>query len=283
MEKIIYFCKNRSIIWKLIISSIALLMFILVLMPSVASVDSKFKFSVSIKSNELDSDDIEIIPIEASSHYEYGRKAVETCYDLFQMIKFFSNLGYLLNWNELNESIVAWEADSNFYDLIDEFEGVRDELGLKHIERVLYMGRWLAGTGILSGKCTTTGATGFATDPPGSTFIHQNIDSKAPDFTWEDASKHITVAKIDGEYNYAFWLAPVIQEWPFLNEKDVGFVGNALGLSDNGDVNTSDALTDMPSIWLQKRSMMECDRVVDPVGENLNDVKDLWENADRVL
>jgi len=39
----------------------------------------------------------------------------------------------------------------------------------------------------------------------------------------------------------------------------------------------------MPSIWLQKRSMMECDRVVDPVGENLNDVKDLWENADRVL
>jgi len=278
----IYFYKNRSIRWKLIISSIALLMFILVLMPSVASLDSKFKFPVCIKSNELDPGDIEIIPIEASSHKEYGRKAVKTYYNLFELVEAFSFL-YSLWWNDLNESIVAWEADSNFHDFIKEFEGVRDELGLPNIEQVLFMGRLLSGTGVSSKKCTTTAATGIATDPPDSTFIHQNIDSNLP-VVWDIASKFINVAKIDGEYNYAFWLTPVIQEWPFLNEKDVGFVGNGLSLNDTRDVDTSDALTDMPSIWLQKRCMMECDRVVepDPPGEqNFFDVKELWEDAER--
>jgi len=84
----------KSISWKIIISSIALIMCILIFMPVASSVDSIYKFPVSIKSNELDLYDIEIIPIEASDHKEYGQKAVEQNKQLFFLLKQVSSLVY---------------------------------------------------------------------------------------------------------------------------------------------------------------------------------------------
>jgi len=69
MNNLLYFFNGRSYGWKLIISSIILLICILVLMPSVESVDSEFKFPVSIKSNELDEILVRIRPIKASNHF----------------------------------------------------------------------------------------------------------------------------------------------------------------------------------------------------------------------
>jgi hypothetical protein len=286
---LVKFYNRRNLRWKILISSIALLMFVLVLIPSVASVDSKYKFTASIKSNEFDPDDIEIVTIKASSHYMYGRKAVEKYGDVFVILTFLSSLDKYDDYKDYCEdNIYAWEndAENRYDDFLDEFKGIRDaikelfkdaseaikdlfKINELNLERVLYMGILLADLSIIFDICTTTGATDDATDSGDATFIHQNIDnnlSLVGDLFWLYLSKTINVAKIDGEYNYAFWGFPVIGEWPFLNEKDVGFVGNALRLSETRNVNTSDELTDMPSIWLQKRSMMECDRVVDPVG-----------------
>ena len=55
-----YFCIRRSLRWKIMISSIAMIMCVLVLIPVVSGVDSEYKFNASIKSNELDLDNIEI-------------------------------------------------------------------------------------------------------------------------------------------------------------------------------------------------------------------------------
>jgi hypothetical protein len=278
------FCIRRSLRWKLIISSIALIMCLLVLIPVVSSIDSQYKFTASIKSNELDSDDIEIIPIEAIDHKEYGKKAVENNPQLFWLYREISLFRYIAHLPSLSENISAWQGDEDdkFDDFLDELDGIRKKLGLITLERVLYMGQLLANISDFKIECTTTAATDDATDLGDATFIHQNIDSRgAPEWLWRDyLSKTIGVAKIDGEYDYAHWGVPVLGEWPFLNEKDVGFVGNALRLG-SGDVNTCENPTAMPSLWLMRRSMMDCDCAIDPEGQNLDDVEDLWADSDR--
>ena len=137
-------------------------------------------------------------------------------------------------------------------------------------------------------SCTTTAATNDATLSEDSTFLHQNIDNGAiPDPIWKIfSSKTIHVAKIDGEYDYAFWLTPVINEWPFLNEKDVGFVGNGLRLNDTTNVNTSEKIpAAMPSLWLVRCAMMDCECVTDPENpegqEDPFDVYSLYINSIR--
>jgi len=148
MSKFLCFCKDGNMRWKLIIMSIALLMFILVFMPVVVSVDSEYKFPVSIKTNELDPDDINIIPIEASSHEEYGQKAYEKNKEIFDFLIDTSDLYYKDFEDYCEANIDAWGPDENFDDFIAEFEGIGYALGLDKfedkLERVLFMGRLLA-------------------------------------------------------------------------------------------------------------------------------------------
>lgn len=66
MNKFRNFINRKSSRLKIIISSITLMLCLLIFLPSVASVDSEYKFQISIKSNELDPNDIDIISIEAS-------------------------------------------------------------------------------------------------------------------------------------------------------------------------------------------------------------------------
>jgi len=282
------FCNRRSLRWKILILSIIIILCIIPFIPSVASIDSKYKITASIKSNELDYDKIRINPIEASSHYDYGQKLFQQHPGLKVFFRVWSNT-YIFYKNELESYINAWtnDPDEKFDDFLDEFQGIADVLGLNKLERVLYMGRLLLLEtplgfilSILSNDCTNTAATKDATDTKDKTFIHQNIDlAGVSDILWRILSKTINIAKIDGEYDYAFFSIPVLGEWPFLNEKDVGFVGTGLRLGSE-DVDTSENLTAMPSIWLVRRAMMDCDHVVDTEGQP-GDVLDLYTSTDR--
>jgi hypothetical protein len=278
--------------WKMIVLCAVLIMGVLVLVPNVASVDSDYKFTVSIKSYELDYDDIEFIPIEATSHEDYGKEVVKRDRFFYIWLKNKADETYDENKNSINENLSAWQNDNNFTDFLDEREGIRSKLDEYFIfesiplGKVVNMGRKLVTLSLfdLEKKCTTTAATGTATEPFNQLFLHQNLDSALElKIYFYIITKKCFIAKIVGEYNYAFWQFPVLNEFAFLNEKGLGFGGNRVILDTNKSINTSENLTAMPSHWLAKRTMMECERVNDPdeAGEDYHDVEDLWRNSDR--
>jgi len=296
MGKFIHFLFNNNLMkitnikLIIIISSIIITLNILANMPIVAGIESSNKFTVSIKSSELDYNDIEFVPIEATSHENYGKESFEQRLELYTLLKISADKTYDENEASIDENLSAWQNNSNFTDILDELEGIRYMLDKIFkfesipLGKVVNMGRFLALNFDFKKECTTTAASGTATYPPDQIFLHQNLDSdliKALYF-WL-ITKTCFIAKIDGEFNYAFWQIPVLGEFVFLNEKGLGFGGNALGLDTSKNINTSENLTAMPSLWLAKRTMMECERVTDPdeVGEDYHDVEDLWRDSDR--
>jgi len=268
---------EANVRWKIIITCIVLILGILALMPAVSGAGSGTKFTVRIQPLELDIVDVKFHPIEANDHYNYSVEAVNKFPTLFKLLRAKAFDGkYDDSFPSLNENLTAWMNDSTFKDFILELNGTRDALNLFSTERALYMGRVKFSDPDLKKdkECTATAATGTATHPKNRTFLHQNIDtalSTNPLFNLY--AKHVFISKIEGENNYAFFQYPIFHEYFFVNEKGVGFGGNAVTLDTSFNINTSENDTAMPIYWLCRKTMMEAD--------NVDDVEDLWHDTDR--
>jgi hypothetical protein len=231
--------------------------------------------------------------IRANNHFLYGFKASFNPYLLFYL-----RFEYLFRWwdviNDINKTtetridnnLKNWKNNSLYKPFYDELEGLWKGIitrpcfhKLTLIEFVYFLELTFDRTVKEEDMCTSSLTTGDATLNK-NTILQQNIDWIRIGKNFEDEftklnyrriqSKLYYIVEIDGEYSYAFWGLPIVQEFAFINEKGLGFGGNGMTLRELCDVDEGEGIS---SYWLYRKTMMEC--------KNVDEVNILWDSNTR--
>ncbi len=215
------------------------------------------------------------IYIEASSWYEYGLKIGKRFrlqYMLLDLLTTFTK--NKVDLKDIENHINAMEKYSPL--VLEELKGLSASLNMR-LERLLSLHKSIHS--ILDVGCTTTLSTGKATKN-NETFLTMNGDTgiKGVD-NWLGAvllrmfALKCWIVRINTmKYKYAFIGIPILFEFPLLNEKGLGFGGNALSLTKN-ESRYIDEGPGISSYMLLRLTMMTC--------KNVSEVANLWKNTER--
>jgi len=209
--------------------------------------------------------------------YEYGKKIGRIHCDLFDSLFTFLSVDQQSTSSfhpEKNEYVSQLIISLNKYCpyFFFELKGLSDSLNISLEQIILFQ---IDLSRIMKGECTTTLSTGSATRYD-ETFLTQNFDvfSTSPllpvirlFFT-----KEYNIHTDDFTYDYAFLGIPILYEIPLLNEKGLGFGGNALELTSDPN-RYIDEGEGIPTYVLERMTMMSCSSV--------EEVAILWEESPR--
>lgn len=240
------------------------LLFGMALMPAIISEIPKtenVKTFLEEKSEEL------IVYINASSPYDYGREVGKQFFLEYKMIDILTRF-FKRDKND-KEYINNLSRFSPFF--LEELKGLSASTDI-NLERLISL--HVSICSIFRGECTTTLSTGKSTKN-NETFLTQNLDSGSVGTTifWRIVSYKSWIVKVATmKYKYAFWGIPIVYEIPFLNEKGLGFGGNAIALTENESRYIDEGMG-KSTYTLERLSMMTC--------KNVSEVATLWKNTNR--
>jgi len=219
-----------------------------------------------------------IINIGASSSYEYGLKAGKLLKKEYQSLdNLVTRLAKKIDSSQENieNQIKDMEQYCPFF--LEELRGLSASTNIK-LDNLISLQNKLCS--LFDGECTVTLSTGPATKD-NETFLTFNIDSSVDgikDFLFSTLSTRILslkcwIARIDTmEYRYAFWGVPVLFEWPFLNEKGLGWGSPGTDLTENKS-RYIDKGPGIATMLLDELAMMTC--------KNVSEVAKLYNNVER--
>jgi len=232
---------------------------ILIAIPFGVASDSIFTATAEVEmvSGTLDT----ISYIVCSEHYDYGKNAANQLHFYFEILDCI--YGEIYDGISIEDKIVLQNTinQNMSYYFKEELEGFADGLN-SYIDRdvtsiyALYLVR-KAGQFLSKNSCTTSCATEEATLGTSlyDTYLTQNldIDYRARAYYLIYAWKPYIVRVTSNSNRYAFIGMPFISELRMINDKGLGFGGNALTLNESGFVINSTG--DSTSIdWLEKIS-----------------------------
>ena len=215
--------------------------------------------------------------LDAISPYEYGMKVG---FIFNAQFKFLSTIVRIIDKTRIQNT---FRDDQIQY--IEQFfpffaEELRGISKTTHIDVHTLLRLQSRLSSLLSSECTTALATGKATRN-NETFLLFNMDSSVEDI------RHILVSTLlhrlfsfkiwvvqicTMKYSYAFWGIPILLEYPFLNEKGVGWSSPGTIFTKN-ESRYIDEGPGMSTMLLEKLAMMTC--------ENVSEVACLYKNTER--
>ena len=224
---------------------------------------------------------LEVIPelsifyLEASSPYEYGLKVGRRfclIYKIIDILADFTKNNKISN-KDIEEQINLIEQNCPFF--LDELMGLSDGLNIK-LERLIFLQNLFLS--MFNHECTVTLATGRATKY-NETFLTFNVDTSVGIGDTIGTILHrlfalkCWIVRINTiRYKYAFWGVPIIYEFPFLNEKGLGWGSPGTRLT----TNQSRYIDEGPGIstmMLERLTMMTC--------KDVNEAAELYKNMER--
>jgi len=213
--------------------------------------------------------------IDASDSYDYGLKIGQQFRLQYKILDALSGSTNNKDFNGKNikDQITFLEQDCPYF--LEELKGLSDSVNIK-LGRLLFLQNSLHS--LIGGECTATLATGKATKN-NETFLTFNVDTSLGIgktfmtilhrlFTFKCWIVRINTLN----YRYAFWGIPIIFEYPFLNEKGLGWGSTGTGLTIN-ESRYIDEGPGIPTMLLEKLAMMTC--------KNVSEVTKLYKNMER--
>jgi len=259
---------------KIIVTCIVILLISLAAIPTINGNTNNSKLLESISQSQ--SEDYENY-IEAASPYDYGLKVGRQFrfqYKLLDRIAGFTKNDKISEEDVENEMRLMEQYSPYF---LEELEGLSASLDIRPGRLIFIMKSLLP---FISNRCTTTLSTGPATKN-NETFLTQNLDHVLKTgvgkylylvmfrlYTWKCWVVRINTMS----YRYAFVGIPILDEYPLLNEKGLGFGGNANSFTEN-ESRPIDEGPGISSYMLMRLSMMTC--------KNVSEVAKLWKEAER--
>ena len=218
-----------------------------------------------------------VVYIEAASAYDYGLKVGRQLHVQYQLIDLFTRLTTKNNIIErdIKNEITLINQSHPFF--LEELKGLSASTNIR-LEKLVFLQKSLHS--VLSGECTTTLTTGDATKN-NETFLTFNADTFVNNIRnilfstilHRIFSLKCWIVRINTmRYRYAFWGIPIIYEWPFFNEKGLGWgaTGTRLTTNESRYIDEGPGITTM---MLERLSMMTC--------RNVSEVAALWKNTER--
>lgn len=215
--------------------------------------------------------------IEAASPYEYGLSVGTLFNPQFRVLHVLTRLsnGPRIDHQYVEDQLRTIEQDFPYF--LDELRGVSTSTGItiQHLIAIQYMLY-----SVCLGECTIALATGTATKD-NQTFLLFNMDSSVETMKEWFVSTLLHrlysmvwwVVRIRTmDYAYAFWGIPVILEYPFLNEKGLGWGSPGTVFTDN-ESRPIDEGPGMPTMMLETFAMMTC--------KNVSEVACLYRETER--
>jgi len=247
----------------------------LAFIPATECRTTDFKKIKTIFNNE--SDGIKIQNLNALSPYDYGLKAGKM---LNAQYRFFNNIFRIFEKWKIESIQIEKQIkniDKYFPFFSEELRGLSKSTNIK-LDRLLFLQNILCS--LFYGECTVALATGKATKF-NQTFLTFNIDSSLDSvgdillsaLLHRIFSLKCWIVRINTmEYNYAFWGIPILLEYPFLNEKGLGWGSPGTIFTDN-ESRYIDEGPGIPTMELEKLAMMTC--------KNVSEVARLYLNTER--
>jgi hypothetical protein len=257
---------------KITAACIVLLLFEMTLIPAIGgnkTIDVKMLFKNESK--------VPVIYIDVSSPYEYGYEAGKRFRSQYELIiDLFARSAKNTTPNKKNVENQINDMKQFCPLLLEELSGLSVSLGIG-LDKLLLLQKFTRSLAL--GECTTTLSTGKATKN-NEKFLTQDFDipkdsvkNRLLFFITHIITLKCWVAKINTmKYKYAFWGIPIICEIPFLNEKGLGFGGNAMIITENKS-RYIDEGPGMSAYMLERLTMMTC--------KNVSEVATLWKNTER--
>lgn len=210
---------------------------------------------------------VQIQIIDASSPYEYGFK-VGTLYAA--QYRFINVIVRIFEKRKIDRVCIEKQLKSieQYFPFVgEELKGLSKSTNIE-LHRLFLLQSTLFS--VCNGQCTTALATGKATKY-NETFLIFNIDSSV------DGIRDILLSTIlhrvmslkswivrihTMNYKYAFWGIPILFEYPFLNEKGLGWGSTGTVFTENTS-RYIDEGPGMPTLILEKYAIMTCKNVLE--------------------
>jgi len=258
------YIKDNNIIFYTII------MILFLLIPTISATPIPEMYTGQIHESPIDDNEVEFQNIVCDSDYEYGRETGKRLSQTFNALNDITAECSSQEEQEIQDELNSLDTAS-----LDELEGFADYLGITTIRAYYLIGIFL--NNIPDMNCTTSVSTKEATInllEEKDTYLTQNFDCKYTNgrLFWRICAKlpFITFFRYHDSYKYAFFGIPIFLEIPFINEKNLGFGGNALTLREDYTDHYDGTIT---CRRLYRETMKNC--------STINEAEYLWYKSDR--